>query len=181
MGISEVKNQIVITSKLKRKKLLRTQSAGLSVRDMIRTSLQKRETKRMNKRIDKKLRKLSNNSDEELTTLIDNCTNSCPSSPSMDHRRALASSILLSNPQRQIEPPILVDLLSEKRNNSLSYFDESQIIPASWRNKRFFHPCHLIEVPPITFEAQESKGFIHRFHQCAGDMKQRFFAMLNTQ
>lgn len=179
IGISEVKSQIIITSKMSIKN---PSVLSHSVRDRIRASLKKRQTKRLNKQINKELSKLNSNSDTELTTLIDNCTNLCPSSHSMNLCQDIESPNLLSrsNQHQQFEPHVFKDFLSEGHISPLSSFDESQIFPASRRNKRFFHLCHLIEVPPITFETQESKGFLNRFHECARDIKQRFFTMLNT-
>ena len=176
IGIEDVKSQI-IKAKLGKKPLQRTMSARLTVKDRIKVSLQKREIRRLNKRMDKELDRLSCSSGEELATYIDNHTRSCPSSPALRQRNACPSSSLLSQPCKPRLSPML-DLLEKDQTTPLMSFTESQMLTSPNGNKKFFHVCHLLEVPPIIFETPKPKGYLNRLTDYAGSIKQRLSGMI---
>ena len=176
IGVEDVKDHI-IKAKIGRKPLQRTMSARLTVKDRIKVSLQKREIRRLNKRMDKELDRLSCSSGEELATYIDNHTRSCPSSPALRQRNACPSSSLLSQPCKPRLSPML-DLLEKDQTTPLMCFTESQMLTSPNGNKKFFHVCHLLEVPPIIFETPKPKGYLNRLTDYAGSIKQRLSGMI---
>lgn len=185
LGIDQIKNKI-ITLKQARKKPQRSLSARPSVRDRITTSIDRRQAKQADKRNNKQFYRLLSNSDEEVTNTIDNQIRSCPISPVQTPRRLTPSSSLYSR-AFSLNAADNTDLLglhlqNQNKHPLMGEFTESQLLPNSLQGKRkFFHLCHLIEVPPITFASPEPQGITDKLNVYANNLKQKFSSIWSNK
>ena len=190
LGVEEIKSQ-VIALRQARRKLQRSVSARLSIRERINVAIEKRHAKQTDKANNKQFHRLLSNSDEEVTNAIDHqiaANTLIPPQPTYSRRMSTPRSSLCSNSLHPTsengseteQVNLLLDPVNHKQ--PLGGFSEIDLLPRSQREKRkFFHLCHLIEVPPIVFERPEPQSITEQLNAYACNIKEKISCLLSIK
>lgn len=105
-------------------------------------------------KVSKAFQRLRAKLDIEIDASLENLN--CPSQVSDSKKIPTKFSTLLRGATPSLAES--VGLSGEANKEHLTEFNESMILPKLLPGKRkFFHPCHVIEVPPIVIEKDEPK------------------------
>lgn len=168
MCMNEVKKQIV-TSTMRRKS-----SITGSFKERIRDRKEKRETTRQNLKVNKKFERLRAHSDSEIAASLE--SQSLVSPPASPDSITENSSFRCPTIYRgaKLSPAESIGLFEKANKEHLKEFDEYMILPKSLQGQRkFFHLCHVIEVPPIVMEKDEPSGLGVRLQGFASTFKSK--------
>ena len=158
IGMDDLKMQILLSSKQGKKALQRSISESF---------LKAPKGKPLNQQVDEEFDRLYSISEEQLSEMIydDDIIETSP--------RRSGSSLYSCRPPSPLEKAAAS--AQQKSKMSFTETQKTEINPIKTlqmaRKANFFHLCHLIEVPPITFPDETDDCLTDKVHKYLGNVK----------